>query len=125
VGHSLGGGIALSISARMTKLSEGAQVDAIAFNPSPRVFDGWGARAEDGRRLLIYQEKESLEWIRSLFRRKLKDIVTQFIKVPAVADESPTHEHQVLSCKLRILSAAGATLADAAEACNGPVETTP
>ena len=60
VGHSLGGGKAISVSLWLG-------VDAYAFNSSPRVFDGWGDNSEDATRIAIYQEKEILSIIRSLW----------------------------------------------------------
>lgn len=56
-GHSLGGGIALGISVRFA-------VPAVAFDSSPRVFDGLGDNHKTSNRVLIYQSDEVLEKIR-------------------------------------------------------------
>ncbi len=60
VGHSLGGGLAISVSLWLG-------VDAYAFNSSPRVFDGWGDNSEEATRKAIFQEKEILSILRSLW----------------------------------------------------------
>ncbi|NKB61335.1 MAG: DUF2974 domain-containing protein [Gammaproteobacteria bacterium] len=57
-GHSLGGGLALSVSAKNN------QVDAIVFNSSPRIFDGYDREKRDGYRVLISQRGEPLEEVR-------------------------------------------------------------
>jgi len=59
-GHSLGGGIAISVSLWLG-------VDAYAFNSSPRVFDGWGDNKEEATRIAIFQEREILSLLRSLW----------------------------------------------------------
>lgn len=56
-GHSLGGGIALSMSLKYG-------VDAYVFDPSPRVFDGLGDHHEDAIRICVFQDGEVLERIR-------------------------------------------------------------
>ena len=56
-GHSLGGGIALGISARFG-------VSAFTFDPSPRIFDGLGDKHLPAARIVIYQQKEPLEFAR-------------------------------------------------------------
>lgn len=59
-GHSLGGGLALSISLWLGK-------DAYVFNSSPRVYDGWGDHKEPATRKAIYQENEALSKVRSFW----------------------------------------------------------
>jgi len=59
-GHSLGGGIALSTSLWLG-------VDAYVFDTSPRVFDGWGDNKEPAVRKAIFQEREILSVLRSLW----------------------------------------------------------
>lgn len=57
VGHSLGGGLALGASVHHG-------VPAFTFDPSPRIFDGWGDNHEAATRIAIYQNGEILEKIR-------------------------------------------------------------
>ncbi len=56
-GHSLGGGIALSVSVWVG-------VDAIAFNSSPRIFDGMKNHNAPAVRKSIYQKGEMLRVLR-------------------------------------------------------------
>jgi len=67
-GHSLGGGLALSVS-----VWEG--IDAIVFNTSPRIFDGMKDMNKPAKRIAVYQEKDILQLIRKVypkFREKIK-----------------------------------------------------
>jgi hypothetical protein len=57
-GHSLGGGIALGVSVR----NEG--VKAVVFDPSPRIFNGLEDHNKPATRIVVYQEKEILEYVR-------------------------------------------------------------
>ena len=66
-GHSLGGGLALGVSVR-----EG--VDAIVYDTSPRVFDGWGGHHEPARRVVVYEHKEILQEARANWK-KIWDVV--------------------------------------------------
>lgn len=59
-GHSLGGGLALSSSLWLG-------VDAYVFDPSPRVYDGWGDHNEPAIRKVVYQEREVLSKVRSFW----------------------------------------------------------
>ncbi|MDF1645159.1 MAG: hypothetical protein P1U80_13370 [Pseudomonadales bacterium] len=61
-GHSLGGGLALGISVRHG-------VDAVVFDPTSRVFDGLGDKHKPSDRVLIYQEGEILEKLRSIWSK--------------------------------------------------------
>ncbi len=70
-GHSLGGGLALSVSTKNTN------VDAIVFDSSPRVFDGLGHEAEEGERVLVFQQGEVLDKIRSKWSVKIDELVQQ------------------------------------------------
>ena len=63
VGHSLGGGLALSVS-----VWNG--VNAYTFDSSPRIFDGLGDHKEPAERVLIFQKGEILE----RFRQKLPKV---------------------------------------------------
>ncbi len=68
-GHSLGGGLALSISVRKG-------VDAIVFDSSPRIFDGLGDKHLPATRVLIYQAGEILAVVRKRWR-KIFEVVSQ------------------------------------------------
>lgn len=68
-GHSLGGGLALSVS-----FWEG--VDAFVFNTSPRVFDGSRDNNRAARRLTVFQEDDILQKIRRWYPKFL-------VKIPA------------------------------------------
>ena len=68
-GHSLGGGIALSVSARLG-------LDAITFDPSPRIFDGLGDEHKEANRILIFQNGEILEKAREAWP-KIFEVVPQ------------------------------------------------
>ncbi|OQK15902.1 hypothetical protein AU255_17095 [Methyloprofundus sedimenti] len=66
-GHSLGGGLALSVS-----LWEG--IDAYVFNSSPRVFDGIKNHSSPATRKVIFQEGDVLQKIRKVYPKFLKTI---------------------------------------------------
>ncbi|SFF79930.1 lipase family protein [Neptunomonas qingdaonensis] len=61
-GHSLGGGLALSVSVRLG-------VKAFAFDPSPRVFDGLGNVHKPAERVIVYQKGEILRLVRKLWKK--------------------------------------------------------
>jgi hypothetical protein len=67
-GHSLGGGIALGISARYG-------VDAVVFDPSPRIFDGLGDHHKLAKRWAIFQEGDPLQIARRCWA-KYHEIMT-------------------------------------------------
>ena len=64
-GHSLGGGLALSVSVR-----RGAP--AIVFDPSPRIFDGWGDKHLPAERLVVYEHGEILQIARAYTKKIFK-----------------------------------------------------
>lgn len=66
-GHSLGGGLALSVS-----VWEG--LDAIVFNSSPRIFDGWRNMNKPATRKAVFQRKDILQAIRAIYPKFLKKI---------------------------------------------------
>jgi hypothetical protein len=66
-GHSLGGGLALSVS-----FWEG--VDAVVFNTSPRIFDGLSDANASAKRLSIFQEGEILQKIRKWYPKFLEKV---------------------------------------------------
>ena len=61
-GHSLGGGLALSVSVHHG-------IKAITFDPSPRVFDGIGDMHEPAERIIVYQKGEILELARKIWKK--------------------------------------------------------
>lgn len=68
-GHSLGGGLALSMSVRHG-------VPAITFDTSPRVFDGLGNHHQSATRIIIYESGEILQKIRAHYP-KIKEVVSE------------------------------------------------
>ncbi|MFY9514434.1 MAG: hypothetical protein WAQ05_26000 [Rubrivivax sp.] len=66
-GHSLGGGLALSVS-----YWEG--VDAVVFNTSPRVFDGASDANRSARRLALFQEGDILQKVRHRYPKFLEKV---------------------------------------------------
>lgn len=67
-GHSLGGGLALSVSVHYG-------VEAITFDPSPRIFDGLGDLHQPAKRVVIYEDGEILEKLREHWK-KISEIVS-------------------------------------------------
>jgi hypothetical protein len=61
-GHSLGGGIALGMSARYG-------IDATVFDPSPRIFDGLGDHHKFGNRTAVFQEGDPLRIVRRFWSK--------------------------------------------------------
>jgi hypothetical protein len=66
-GHSLGGGLALSVS-----FWEG--VDAVVFNTSPRIFDGLKNQNKPATRLAVFQEDDILQKVRRWYPKFLASI---------------------------------------------------
>ena len=66
-GHSLGGGLALSVS-----VWEG--VDAVVFNTSPRIFDGRDNMNKPANRVAVFQENDILQKIRKWYPKFLEKI---------------------------------------------------
>ncbi len=61
-GHSLGGGLALSVSVHYG-------IKAITFDPSPRIFDGLSNMHEPAERIIVYQKGEILKIVRKLWKK--------------------------------------------------------
>ena len=68
-GHSLGGGLALSMSVRHG-------IPAYTFDSSPRIFDGLGDKHKGAKRLVVYEDGETLQWVRSWYP-KIKEVVPE------------------------------------------------
>ena len=66
-GHSLGGGLALSVS-----VWHG--MDAIVFNSSPRIFDGCRNMNKPASRMAIFQEQDPLQLLRARWPKFLSKI---------------------------------------------------
>jgi hypothetical protein len=65
-GHSLGGGIAAGLSVRRG-------IDTVVFDPSPRIFDGWGDKHLPAEtRVVIFQKGEALEKVRKVWPKLVK-----------------------------------------------------
>lgn len=65
-GHSLGGGLAAGISVRKG-------VDTVVFDPSPRIFDGWGDKHLPAKtRVVIFQKGEILSKVRKVWPKLVK-----------------------------------------------------
>lgn len=109
-GHSLGGGIALSLSGKY-------KLPAITYNPSPRVFDGWGAKPENALREIIYHQKDKrLNFVREhIWKGKQKEYVNeknryavnynfhyqqQNLQGKWIAKEASYHSGQLLALRL-------------------------
>ncbi len=90
-GHSLGGGLALSVS-----LWEG--VDAYAFNSSPRVFDGFENHAAPAVRTAIYQEGDILQKLRRVSPKFLETVPEKdIIKTNFKYGEESNHRADLLA----------------------------
>lgn len=90
-GHSLGGGLALSVS-----LWTG--IDAYVFNSSPRVFDGLKNNSLPAIRKTIYQEGDILQKIRKFYPKFLKIIPeTDIIKTNFDYGEQNNHRADLLA----------------------------
>jgi len=66
-GHSLGGGLALSMSVRYG-------VDAVVFDSSPRIFDGLGNKHLPANRVMIYESGEILAVVRKFWKNILRAV---------------------------------------------------
>lgn len=66
-GHSLGGGLAFSVSVHQG-------VDAVTFDPSPRIFDGRNNIHLPAKRIAIYEDGEILEKFRR-HSKKFSEVV--------------------------------------------------
>jgi hypothetical protein len=71
-GHSLGGALALSMSVRYG-------LDAVVFDTSPRVLDGFNGHYLPANRVLIYQDGEILTLFRAVWRKIYRVVPRQNI----------------------------------------------
>lgn len=85
-GHSLGGGLALSMSVRYG-------VDAVVFDSSPRIFDGLGNKHLPASRVMIYEGGEILAVVRK-FWRKIFEVVPQENIYKASFDFGSANKHR-------------------------------
>jgi len=65
-GHSLGGGIALSVSVWLA-------LPAVVFNTSPRIFDGMRNKKSTAARVAIFQHGDILQWVRTRWLKSIED----------------------------------------------------
>lgn len=78
-GHSLGGGIALHVSADphiSSNVTPVRGLDAVTFDSSPRIFDGLGNHHNPANRILIFQKGEVLQSFRGVWP-KIFEVVEQ------------------------------------------------
>ena len=64
-GHSLGGGLAAGLSVRKG-------IDTVIFDPSPRIFDGWGDKHKPAERVVVFQKGEVLTHARRLWPKLVR-----------------------------------------------------
>ncbi len=92
-GHSLGGGLALSISVRFG-------IKAFTFDSSPRVFDGRKNKHKEAKRVLIYQKGEILKLVRKLWKKDNEVIKRENVFVcdyPKVFGKKSKHRGDLLA----------------------------
>lgn len=94
-GHSLGGGLAISVSLWLPN-----KLKAVVFNPSPRLYDGFGDHNQVGERIAIYQNGDILNKLSNIYPKfynlvQLKDKTRNIdvIKTNFTYDESQS-KHQ-------------------------------
>lgn len=101
-GHSLGGGLALSVSVRYG-------IKAFAFDPSPRVFDGLGNVHKPAERVIVYQKGEILKIVRKLWKKDNEVVKRKNVyecNYPKVFKGSSKHRGDLLAKGLLIEGAA-------------------
>lgn len=101
-GHSLGGGLALSMSVRYG-------VDAVVFDSSPRVFDGLGDKHAPATRVMIYEGGEILAKVREIWKKKFLTVVPQENIYKASFDFGGANKHRSDHLALGLLTL-GATV---------------
>ena len=101
-GHSLGGGLALSMSVHYG-------VDAVVFDSSPRVFDDSRAEPAPATRVMVYEGGEMLAAVRKIWEKKFLTIVPQENIYKATFDFGGTNKHRSDHLALGLL-ALGATM---------------
>lgn len=86
-GHSLGGGLALSMSVRYG-------VDAVVFDSSPRVFDGLGDKHAPAIRVMVYEGGEILTAVRKIWKKKFLGVVPRENIYKASFDFGDVNKHR-------------------------------
>lgn len=104
-GHSLGGGLALSMSVRYG-------VDAVVFDSSPRVFDGLGDKHAPAMRVMVYEGGEILASVRKIWKKKFLTVVPRENIYKASFDFGGANKHRSDHLALGLLGL-GATVAPA------------
>lgn len=99
-GHSLGGALALSMSVRYG-------LDAVVFDTSPRVLDGFNEHLP-AKRILIYQNGEILTLFRTVWRKIFKVVPRENIYM-ATFDFGKVNKHRSDYLALELLKL-GATV---------------
>lgn len=112
-GHSLGGGLALSLSVRHG-------VDAVVFDSSPRIFDGLGDKHLPASRTMIYEDGEILAVVRK-FWPKIFEVVPRDNIYQAAFDFGKINRHRSDYLALGLLRL-GATVSDELRAVLASVE---
>jgi pimeloyl-ACP methyl ester carboxylesterase len=97
-GHSLGGGLALSVSVHHG-------VNAITFDPSPRIFDGIGDLHEPAERVIIYEDGEILQLFRAHWRKVSEVVQHKDIYCCSFDFEGNQHRSDFLALGLLTLGA--------------------
>lgn len=100
-GHSLGGALALSMSVRYG-------LDAVVFDASPRVLDGFNEHYLPANRILIYQNGEILALFRTVWRKIFKVVPRENIYM-ATFDFGKINKHRSDYLALELLKL-GATV---------------
>lgn len=88
-GHSLGGGLALSVSLWLG-------LDAVVFNSTPRMYDGFGDRNKPANRIAIYQEGDVLQKLRKIYP-KFYNLVSHTDKTKNIDVIQTNFEYENLS----------------------------
>ena len=101
-GHSLGGGLALSMSVHYG-------VDAVVFDSSPRVFDGLGDKHAPAKRIMVYESGEILALVRKIWKKKFLSIVPRENIYKASFDFGRANKHRSDHLALGLLTL-GATV---------------
>ncbi|NVK41585.1 MAG: hypothetical protein HWE39_10110 [Oceanospirillaceae bacterium] len=86
-GHSLGGGLALSVSVWLG-------LDSLVFNSSPRIFDGWRNANEPAERIAVFQRGDVLSILRNRWPKFLEKVPRENI-VQSSFDYNGENSHRM------------------------------